>query len=48
MHFLAQLPDFAPLKNGIYRVRAQTDYHQPADRGTSYSLVSRGVADQFP
>ena len=25
MHFLPQLPDFVPLKNGFYSFRAQTD-----------------------
>ena len=45
MHFLPQLSDFVPLKNGFYIFRAQTDYHHPVDLSTSYTVVARGAAN---
>ena len=47
MHFLPQLSDFVPLKNGFYSFRAQTGEHQPVDPD-SYTVVPRGVADLYP
>ena len=34
-----------PLKNRVHSFRAQIDEHHPVDRGTSYTVVPRGVAD---
>ena len=31
MHFLPQLSDFVPIKNGFYSFRAQTDKYLPLD-----------------
>ena len=47
-HFLPQLSDFVPLKNGFYSFRALTDQHHPVDPGTNYTVVARGVADPYP
>ena len=47
MHFLPQLSDFVPLKNGFYSFRAQTEYYHPVDPD-SYTVVQRGVADLYP
>ena len=47
MHFLSQLSDFSPLKNGLNSFRAQTDEHHPVDPD-SYTVVARGVADPYP
>ena len=38
MHFLPQLSDFVPLKNGFYSFRAQTDKHHPVDPDTIAAL----------
>ena len=52
MHFLPQLSDFVPLKNGGYSFRTQNDEHHPdvhpVDPGTSYTVVLRGVTDLYP
>ena len=44
-HFLPQLSDFVPLKNGVFSFGAQID---PVDPDTSYTVVPRGVADLCP
>ena len=46
MHFLPQLSDFVPLRNGFYSFRAQTASHHPVDPD-SYTVVVRGVADLY-
>ena len=48
MHFLQQVSDFLPLKNGFNGFRAQIDEHHPVDPGTSYTVVGRAVADLYP
>ena len=48
MHFLPQLSDVVPLKNGFFSICARIDYHHPVDTGTSYAVVLRGVAEIFP
>ena len=48
MHFLPQLSNFVPLKNGVYVFRVHTDQHHPVDPGTSYTVVPRRVADLYP
>ena len=47
IHFLPQLSDFVPLRNGFYSFREQTDCHYPVDPD-SYTVVARGVADLYP
>ena len=49
MHFLPQLSDFVPLKNGFDSFRAQIGYkHHPVDPGTNYIVAPRGVAGLYP
>ena len=47
MHFLPQLSDFVPLRNGFFSFRAQTDSQHPVDPD-SYTVVARGVVDLYP
>ena len=48
MHFLPQLSDFVPLRNGFYLSFPRTDdKHHPVDPD-SYTVVARGVAYLYP
>ena len=38
MHFLPQLSDFVPLRNGFNSFRAQTDQHHPVDSDSYIEL----------
>ena len=48
MHFLPQLSDYVPLRNGFYSFRAQTAYHHPVDPDSYTAVGARGVADLYP